>query len=80
MIDYDGETPPYRQVANILAARIKSGELPPGARVPSITTLSQEYGIAKNTARRALTYLASEEAGRLVIIQQGWGTFVRQDG
>ncbi len=30
-----------------LRARIESGELPPGARVPSITTLMQEYGIAR---------------------------------
>jgi DNA-binding GntR family transcriptional regulator len=75
MIDYDTSRPPYLQLADILAARIESGELGPGARVPSITTLVQEYGIAKNTARRALTEL--QERG-LVEIHQGWGTFVKE--
>jgi GntR family transcriptional regulator len=74
MIDYDSETPPYKQVSGILAARIKSGELPPGARVPSITTLVQEFGIAKNTARRALNDLVEQD---LAVIRQGWGTFVK---
>jgi GntR family transcriptional regulator len=74
MIDYDAATPPYRQVADQLAERIESGDLAPGARVPSIRTLVQEFGVAPNTARRALTDL--QERG-LVVIRQGWGTFVR---
>jgi DNA-binding transcriptional MocR family regulator len=45
-VDHGSPVPPYRQVANELRARIESGDLAPGARVPSITTLMQEYGIA----------------------------------
>ena len=48
--------------------------VPPGARVPSITTLMQEYGIARNTARHALAVLAEEG---LIEITPGWGSFVK---
>ena len=43
--------PPYRQVANELRARIESADLAPGARVPSITTLMQEYGMQSEISR-----------------------------
>ena len=72
-VDHDAADPPYLQVTALLRQRIRSGDLPPGARVPSITYLMQEYGIARNTARRALKEL---EAEGLVEIRQGWGTFV----
>ena len=65
-------------MAAILRDRIRSGDLPPGARVPSISHLMQEYGIARNTARKAIQVLADES---LVEVRQGWGTFVkRADG
>ena len=67
--------PPYRQVAGELRARIESGDLGPGDRVPSITTLMQEYGIARNTARHALAVLAEEG---LVEVTPGWGSFVKR--
>lgn len=41
--------------------------------MPSISTLMQENGVARNTASRALQAL--EEEG-LVTIVHGWGTFV----
>jgi DNA-binding GntR family transcriptional regulator len=65
--------PPYKQVTRFIRAQIESGELPPGARVPSITTLIQEYGIARNTARHALSILADDG---LIEITLGWGSFV----
>ena len=43
---------------------------------PSITTLMQEYGIARNTARHALAVLAE---GGLIEITPGWGSFVKPD-
>ena len=72
-VDHDSADPPYAQVAADLKRRINSGEPPPGGRVPSISYLMQQYGIARNTARRALKEL---EAEGLVEIRQGWGTFV----
>lgn len=75
-VDHDAEQPPYLQVAALLRERIRSGQLPPGGRVPSISYLMQEYGIARNTARRAISVLADEG---LVVVRQGWGTFVSRD-
>jgi DNA-binding GntR family transcriptional regulator len=73
-VDHDAAEPPYLQVAAILRDRIRSDDLPPGARVPSISYLMQEYGIARNTARRAIGVLADEG---LITVRQGWGTFVK---
>ena len=73
VVDHDAPETPYLQVAAILRGRIQDGQLPPGARVPSITALMGEFGIARNTARRAIEVLKDEG---LVIVRQGWGTFV----
>ena len=77
VVDHDAPEPPYLQVAAILRGRIQSGQLPPGARVPSITALMHEFGIARNTARRAIEVLKEES---LVTVRQGWGTFVARAG
>jgi DNA-binding GntR family transcriptional regulator len=45
------------QVRDVLRQKILSGELVPGAMVPSIVTIHQDYGIAKTTARKVLAAL-----------------------
>jgi GntR family transcriptional regulator len=70
----DDTIPPYQRIVNDLEEAIRSGRLGPGARVPSLTTLSQEYGVAKNTAVKALNVLRDKG---LIESRQGWGTFVR---
>jgi GntR family transcriptional regulator len=50
--------PAYRRVGGMLAARIRSGELGPGARVPSERELATEQGISRMTARAAVDLLA----------------------
>ncbi len=72
-IDHDAETPPFGQLAAILRARIESGELQPGRALPALTYLMQEYGLSRNTVRRAIGVLADEG---LVRTRPGWGTFV----
>jgi GntR family transcriptional regulator len=69
----DETVPPYQRIADALEADIRSGRLAPGARVPSLTSLSQTYGVAKNTAVKALETL---KAKQLIHTRQGWGTFV----
>jgi len=76
-VDYDSDLPPYLQIAAGLRARIESGELQPGQRLPSISHLSQEYGVARVTAVKALKVLADEG---LTVTRPGWGTFVRRSG
>jgi GntR family transcriptional regulator len=66
--------PPSRTIAEAIRAQIESGELPPGAKLPSERELASTYGTARNTAREAVRILS--DAG-LVIINHGQGSFVR---
>jgi DNA-binding FadR family transcriptional regulator len=73
-IDHQGELPIYRQVANAIRADIEAGRLRPRRPLPSELHLQQEFGVARDTVRRAIGYLA--ELG-LVRTVPGRGTFVR---
>jgi GntR family transcriptional regulator len=73
-IDPEAATPLWHQLADLLRARITSGELAAGRIMPSESTLSQEFGLARGTVVKALDAL--EEEG-LVTRVQGRGTFVR---
>lgn len=64
-----------RQIADRLREEIRSGELAPGARLPGEPALVREYGVAKETARRALTLLVTEG---LAVRRRGSGTYVRE--
>ena len=74
-IDPDGEVAPYLQLAAILRARIESGDLAPGTRLPSIVGLSEEYHVARVTAHKALRMMVDEG---LAVVSPGRGTFVRR--
>lgn len=73
-IDHEGITPVYLQLAEILRNEISSGEIAPGARLPSETVLMQRYDVARLTARRAFRVLADEG---LTVTVQGRGSFVK---
>ncbi|GAA0922191.1 GntR family transcriptional regulator [Streptomyces thermoalcalitolerans] len=64
-----------REIADELRDRIRSGELRPGARLPGEPALVREHGVAKETARRALTLLVTEG---LAVRRKGSGTYVRE--
>jgi len=74
-VDYQSPIPPHRQVAEIIRARIRSGELAPGDRVPGVTGLMQEFGIARTTAGKVLAALRDEG---LITVVPGWGSFVKE--
>ena len=74
MIDYEGPTPLYVQVADDIARRIESGELLPGRPIPSESRISQEYGVGRSTARKSINLLKSRG---LVVGVVGRGVFVR---
>lgn len=65
----------FRQLADLLRARILAGDLPPGAPVPSELRLVQEYGLSRTSVRQAMAILRAEG---LVIVEPPRGTFVRQ--
>jgi GntR family transcriptional regulator len=54
------EIAPYQKIANALRDRILSGELEPGAKLPSETELAKEHEVVRNTAARAIKQLRSE--------------------
>lgn len=74
-IDATGPELVYVQVADLIAARITSGELAPGSRLPAERDLAAGYGVAYDTIRRATALL--RERG-LITTVHGRGTFVAQ--
>ena len=64
----------YVRLAALLRRRITEGTLAPGMPTPSITTLSQQYGHARQTCAKALRTL--EDEGLLVRIP-GLGYYVK---
>ncbi len=73
MIDRESVVPPWRQLADLLRERIAGGEYRPGARIPSTTSLAQEFDLAPVTVRKAIVQLQEEG---LLVSQVGWGTYV----
>lgn len=68
------ETPLYLRVADELRARIESGELPPGTRLPSVADISRQYGGSNSVASGAYKLLVQEG---LVVSRHGAGHYVR---
>ncbi len=66
--------PLHDQVREAIAAQIKTGAIPPGARLQSERDLADRMGVSRVTVRRALTALADEG---LVSATRGSGRFVR---
>lgn len=67
--------PLYEQVKDGVLARIRSGELPVGAQLPSEAELCAEYGVSRIVVRQALNDLTSLG---YVDRRQGKGTFVTE--
>lgn len=69
-IDPDAPEPLYEQLAAILREQISSGRIPPRRVLPSNRTLTQEYGVARGTASRAVK----------ILIDEGWAYVVAGRG
>jgi DNA-binding GntR family transcriptional regulator len=74
VIDYEGDTPVYEQIAALIRARIEDGEWQPRRRLPSVTHLEQEYGVARQTVMQALGLLRDRG---LIYTVKNRGSFVR---
>jgi GntR family transcriptional regulator/MocR family aminotransferase len=66
--------PRYRQVYDTMRRAMSSGELPPGARLPSTRALAAKLRVSRNTVITAYEMLAAEDLIRTV---KGSGTRVR---
>jgi len=73
-IDPTSDRPVFKQIADRLRAMILSGELAPGAQLPSEQELMDAHGLARGTVRQAVNLLRGEG---LVRTEHGRGTFVR---
>nr|WP_090482376.1 GntR family transcriptional regulator [Nakamurella panacisegetis] len=60
-IDAASSVPPFEQVRSQIAAQIQSGQLPVGAKLPTVRALATQLGLAANTVARAFGEL--EHAG-----------------
>lgn len=72
-VDRNAEVPIGVQLAWVLRARIRAGELLAGERLPGLRELAEAAGVNVNTARAV--YQRLEQEG-LIDSQQGSGTFV----
>ncbi|WP_376766948.1 GntR family transcriptional regulator [Spinactinospora alkalitolerans] len=70
----DPSPPVYREIAEALRSAIASGELSDGDRVPGENDLMKRYGVARATARQALSVLINEG---IVVAVRGSGVYVR---
>lgn len=73
MIEFRPNAPKWRQIADLLKARIADGTYPVDTPLPSEHELVQEFGVARGTARKVLTKLKEEG---VAYSERGLGTFV----
>lgn len=71
----DERLPLYQRLRDEIAARIAAGDWLPGELIPTEAELTQRYGVATGTVRKAVDTLVNEG---LLQRRQGRGTFVRR--
>jgi DNA-binding transcriptional regulator YhcF (GntR family) len=80
-VDHTSPVPPYEQIRVSVAGRIRSGDLPPGTRLPTVRRLALELSLAPNTVARAYRELELaglvETAGRRGTVVSASGDTVR---
>ena len=52
--------PLHAEVAEVIRRQILSGELPTGAKLPALRTLTEELGVARMTVVQAMNTLEEE--------------------
>ncbi|MEU8185977.1 GntR family transcriptional regulator [Micromonospora carbonacea] len=68
MINPGSDRPVFRQLADLLRERIRAGQ-----PLPSTLHISQEFGIGRNTVRKALDVLVGDG---LIVVRNGYGPVV----
>lgn len=69
-------TGPSARIAADLRSAILEGRLAPGAKLPPVRTLADQYGVSRNTAVKAIAQLRSEG---LIVTKYGSGAYVRDE-
>jgi GntR family transcriptional regulator len=76
MLNPQSPIPLYRQLADLIMAKIHSGEYAPGSRIPSEHKLADRYSIGRPTARQATDWLVRKQ---VLHRRRGSGTYVRTE-
>lgn len=72
MIDLNSLLPKYHQLKEHLKKQIRTGEIPPGKKLPSEIELVREFHLSRHTVRKAFGELEHEG---WIFREQGRGTF-----
>ncbi|WP_329565375.1 GntR family transcriptional regulator [Kitasatospora sp. NBC_01266] len=75
-MEFDSTRPKWRQIFEVIASRIESGEYPPGHLI-SAAQLEQDFGVARATVAKVTAALRDE---RLIRTETGMGSFVTDRG
>ena len=73
LVDRNSPVPLYFQVAQHLEQLIESGDLPTGTRLDNEFDLAGQFGLSRQTMRRAIEYLVDRG---LLVRKRGVGTQV----
>jgi GntR family transcriptional regulator len=73
MLNPNSPIPLYRQLADLLTAKIRAGEYTGGSRIASEHQLAATYGVGRPTIRQAVDLLVRKG---LVVRKRGSGTYV----
>ena len=77
LVDPRSATPPYEQLRVQVLTAVRSGELAPGDKLPTVRRLAEDLGLAANTVARAYRELERDE----VIETRGRnGSFIAASG
>lgn len=68
--------PFYRQIKDQIARMIRTGQLSPGTKLPSVRELSAQLLVSLITVRRSYADLEAEE---LIVRRRGHGTYVSEE-
>lgn len=63
------------RIADDLRRKIKQGDIGPGAKLPTLAVIAEQYSVSEMVARRAIELLRQEGT---VISRKGSGTYVRE--
>ncbi|MEV4382121.1 winged helix-turn-helix domain-containing protein [Streptosporangium sp. NPDC049644] len=74
MIDYDPTQPKWRQIYDVVRARIETGELPPKTLISEVR-LEAEFEVARVTIRKVTAQLREDG---LIITTPVMGSFVTE--
>lgn len=76
-IDPKSPTPPFEQLRIQFIEQVRSGELAPGAKLPTVRRLADDLGLAPNTVARCYREL---ERDRVIETRGRNGSFVSTHG